>query len=136
MNKVTLVLSIIWVKRIFYLVISLFLAFYCVQFYTVSNTLLCPTKYCVHTYLKGLLFTFHISMCCCSIMLCLQSTSVWKKEEYSTLTFFSPREQMPGQVIFSRINLGKLYFVIQNQEKTISPKIVFNPTTEIKWFML
>ena len=40
-------LRIIWVKMIFYPVISLCPALYCVQLYTVYNTLLCPAHYCV-----------------------------------------------------------------------------------------
>ena len=62
-------LRIIWVKMIFHPVISLCPAFFCVQHLTVSSTFLCPTKYCVHTYPKGLLFTCHISTCgvsCCA----------------------------------------------------------------------
>ena len=86
-NKVTPVLRIIWVKMIFlsshitvqhFTVSSTLLcsALYCVQHITVSSTLLCTTKNCVHTDPKGLLFTFHISMCCGRIMLRLRSTSV------------------------------------------------------------
>ena len=41
-KKVTPVLRIIWVKMIFYPIISLCPAFYCVQHFTVSSTLLCP----------------------------------------------------------------------------------------------
>ena len=46
-NKVTPVLRIIWVKRIFYQVISLCPAFYCVQHFTVSSSIMCQTHYCV-----------------------------------------------------------------------------------------
>ena len=46
-NKVTPVLRIIWVKMIFYPVISLCPALYCIRLYNVSNTLLCPAHYCV-----------------------------------------------------------------------------------------
>ena len=49
-------------------------ALYYAQHITVSSTLLCPTKYCIHTYPKGLLFTFYISTCCGRIMLRLRST--------------------------------------------------------------
>ena len=48
--KVTPVLRIILVKMIFYPVISLCPAFYCVQHFTVSSSILKPTKYYVHTY--------------------------------------------------------------------------------------
>ena len=50
--------------------------------FTVSSTLLCPTKFCVHTYPKGLLFTFHISTCCGRIMLRLRSTSVSNRDVF------------------------------------------------------
>ena len=46
-NKVTPVLRTIWVKMIFYTVISLCSAIYRVQLFTVSNILLCPAHYCV-----------------------------------------------------------------------------------------
>ena len=97
-NKVTPVLRIIFVKMILYPVISLWQAFllcpalYCVQHINVSSTLLCPTKYCVHTYPKGLLFTFHISMCCGRIMLRLRSTSVSHVE--NSVIFFSATMQV------------------------------------------
>ena len=62
---------------------------------TVSSTLLCPTKYCVHIYPKGLLFTLHISMCCGRIMLRLRSTSAKilmlqqiKHKKYKSLSMF------------------------------------------------
>ena len=67
-NKVIPVLRIIQVKIIFYPVISLCPALDCVQFYTVSSTLLCPTKYCVHNYPKGLLFPFTFK--CAAVVSC------------------------------------------------------------------
>ena len=70
--KITLDLWKMWVKMITYIVIL-----WCVQHNILSNTLLCPAKYCVHTYPKDLLFTFHISTSWGRIMLNrLQSTSV------------------------------------------------------------
>ena len=41
-----------------------------------SSTLLCLTKYCIHTYPNDLLFSFRISTCSSRIMLRLRSTSV------------------------------------------------------------
>ena len=57
---------------------------------TVSSSILFPTHCCVQHIIvsnkilrphlpKGSLFTFHISMCCGRIMLCLRSTSVYSK---------------------------------------------------------
>ena len=43
---------------------------------SVSSTLLCLAKYCIHTYPKVHLFTFHMSMCYGRIMLRFWSTSV------------------------------------------------------------
>ena len=65
---------------IFYPVISLSLAFYCVQLYTVSNTLLCSAHYCVQQNTPSTLtqrvfcspFTFQcaviVSFCACEAL--------------------------------------------------------------------
>ena len=58
---------------------------------TVSSTLLCPTKYSVHTYPKVHLFTFHMSTCCRCILLRLQSTWVclcWKINKQTSRLYF------------------------------------------------
>ena len=60
---------------------------YCVQHIIVSSTLLCPTKYCIHTYPKGLLFSFHISTCCGRIMLRLRSTSVQDCRKFADINY-------------------------------------------------
>ena len=77
LTKVTPVLRIIWVKMIMYPVKLLCPALYRVQHITVSSTLLCLTKYCVHNYPKFHLFTFRMSTCCIGIMLRLRSTLVF-----------------------------------------------------------
>ena len=59
---------------------------------TVSSTLLCPTKYSVHTYSKGRMFTFHISTWRCPVMLCLRSTSVHIYFHFSVETLFETDE--------------------------------------------
>ena len=87
---------------IFYPVISLCAAFYCVWHFTVSSSILCPTHYCVQHIIvsnkilcphlpKGSFFTFHISMCCGRIMLHLRSTSVFLSMYNCLIYMFSAK---------------------------------------------